>query len=85
MTQQMPGPSRPPSAAPNGGRIVSQQRNTRPGPNQTIEAGYDVAFKTAKGVDGVVFVPEARYTTDNVLAAVRAAANQLDALHEATI
>ena len=85
MTQQMPGASRPPSAAPNGGSITGQVQVTELGPNRTTVPGIRVYFRTAKGQDGSVFVPESQYTQDNALAQARAAANLIDALHNAAI
>lgn len=85
MTQQMPGASRPPSAAANGGQITGQVQVTELGPNRTTVPGIRVYFRTAKGQDGSVFISEAQYTEANALAQARSAANLIDALHGASI
>ena len=85
MGQRMPGMDRPPSSTPNGGSITGQVQTTEIGPGNRPVAGIRVYFKTGKGADGSVFVPEDRYTAANVLAAVRAAANAMDEVHGATI
>lgn len=43
-------------------------------------AGVKVMFQTGQGHTGTVFVPYSRYNTQNVAAAVSAAAAQMDAV-----
>lgn len=82
MTMSQPE-SRPPSAAPNGGRITDQVQTTENDPAGRATRGVRVSFQTGKGQTGSVFVPEGRYTYDNVVAAVREAANRIDGIHGA--
>jgi hypothetical protein len=51
----------------------------------TAEAGTRVYFTTAKGNRGSVFVPRDAFTTDNVFAAVKERAQQMDAIHGAVV
>lgn len=83
MTQQMP-PSRPPSGGSNGGRITDQVQTTEVDAQGRVVRGYRVSFQTGKGALGSVFVPESQYLPANVIAAVTAAANQLDQVHGAS-
>ena len=80
-----PPSSRPPSSSPNGGAITGQQQVTELGPNRTTVAGVRIYFKTAKGQEGSVFLPESQYSTANAIAAARAAANALDEVFGAGI
>ncbi len=81
----MPSMSRPASAKPNGGIIIGQQQTIELGPNRTPVPGIRVSFRTAKGQDGSVFVPESIYSAASAVAAATTAANEIDAAHGATI
>ena len=82
MTQPMP-PSRPPSGGTNGGQVTGQQQTTEVDAQGRVVRGYRISFRTGKGAEGSVFVPESQYVPSNVLAAVKDAANQLDQVHGA--
>lgn len=82
MTQQMP--SRPPSGAPNGGEVTSQTPTVETAPDGQLVRGVRITFRTGKGAMGSVFVPDAMYTPDNVIATIRDAANRLDQVHGAS-
>lgn len=60
--------------------VDSQVERTRVTPANNTEDGYDIAFHTGQGHYGTVFVPKARYTVENVAAAVQAQADKLDAI-----
>lgn len=64
--------------------VTSQSQRTKVMDNNNLVDGYDVYFTTAGGHAGSVFVPMARYTTDNVAAAVAAQAELLDAVGNLT-
>ncbi len=48
-------------------------------------SGWNIMFKTAKGQDGSVFVPQSSYTMANVHAAVRAMAAEMDSVLGSTV
>jgi hypothetical protein len=81
MTQQMP--SRPPSGAPNGGEVLAQTPTVETTPDGQLARGVRINFRTGKGALGSVFVPDAMYSPENVLAYVREVANRLDQVHGA--
>ena len=85
MSMPQPPMSRPPSAAPNGGKITDQVADTVIDPRGQAVRGYQVHFRTAKGRLGSVFVAEADYNPANVVAAARQMANMMDEVHEAAI
>lgn len=85
MAINQPPQGRPPSSAPNGGKITAQVHTTEIGPDNRPVRGVRVSFITGKQNKGSVFVPETEYQDANVIAAVRAAANRMDALHNADI
>lgn len=60
--------------------VQSQQQRTRVNTAGQVEDGYQVTFLTGDGHTGSVFVPMAKYTVDNVRAAVQAGANLLDSV-----
>lgn len=83
MAINQPPQSRPPSGAPNGGKIVSQTSTTENGPDGKPTRGTRVTFRTGADQIGSVFIPDSEYQEAGVLATVRAAANRIDALHNA--
>ena len=85
MSQNPPGMPRPPSSAPNGGEITSQVQTTEVYAGGRPVPGVRVYFRTGKGQDGSVFIPESQYAPPNVIATVRDAANAMDAVHRAAI
>lgn len=69
------------NVAPSSGWNVTGQRETVQVVNGTVVNGVTVDFLTGNGVLGSVFVPNERYTTENVRAAVMARARMLDDVH----
>lgn len=59
--------------------VTNQVEQTQVIGNQPTR-GVQVYYTTGKGNSGSVFVPYNTYTTDNVRAAVQAAASQMDAV-----
>lgn len=70
--------SRPPSAQGTGWTVTAQQETSEVGPSGRVESGYRIAFTTAKGVQGTVFVARSQYNPDNVRAQLAAHAAELD-------
>lgn len=66
--------------APAAWQVDSQVERTRATPANTVEEGYDIAFRTAQGHSGTVFVPRSRYNVENVAAAIQEQADKLDAV-----
>lgn len=66
--------------APKRWTVTGQTPRERIDPTGNVVSGYDVAFATAAGHVGTVFVPMARYRPDLVAADVDALAVQLDAV-----
>lgn len=85
MSQRMPAVSRPPSGAPNGGKITGQQRTVEVVGSGLAVPGVRVQFSTGKGNTGSVFLPETNYSPESAIAAARQAANIIDQVHEADI
>jgi len=85
VSQNAPGMPRPPSNGPNGGRITDQVQTTEVYAGGRPTQGVRVYFKTGKGRDGSVFIPDAQYNPANVIATASKAANDIDALHDARI
>lgn len=81
----MPAMPRPPSSQPNGGTITDQVQTTEVYAGGRPVPGVRVYFTTGKGAKSSVFIPEAQYAAPNVIATVRAAANEIDQVHGASI
>lgn len=60
--------------------VESQTPATRALATGQVAEGYDIAFLTGQGHAGMVFVPNPKYTVDNVRAAIQAQADLLDAV-----
>lgn len=71
-------PLRPPVAGQVTWTVDSQTRTVGKGPDGKLTSGYEIAFTTRGGVQGVVFVPASLYTVANVQAAIGAHALELD-------
>ena len=67
-----------PDAQAKGWTVVGQTETLRPDPAGHVVSGVEVRFRTAKGVEGSVFVPKQFYNVTNVRAAVAAAAQEMD-------
>lgn len=67
-------------ATPSAWSVTAQSPRTVATATGGVVDGYDVAFTTAEGHSGTVFVPAARYNPANVKAAVQAEADKLDAV-----
>jgi len=76
--------SRPPSAPVTGWRVTDQVQTTDVDAQGRPVRGMRVSFQTGAGVTSSVFVPENRYTPDNVRATIAAAATQIDQVHKLT-
>lgn len=72
-----------PSAAPQWA-VDSQTPRTRANATGTVEDGYDIAFSTAAGHNGVVWVPKSRYNPASVQAILQAEADQVDSIGQLT-
>jgi hypothetical protein len=59
-------------------RVESQTPRTRADSTGNVADGFDIAFQTGDGHTGTVFVPQSRYTADNVRAIIQAQANLMD-------
>lgn len=74
--------NRPPIGQPNapttGWRVIGQQPWQELGPDQRVQQGVKVSFVTGGGVAHSVFIPQDRYTPDNVRGQIAALAVQLD-------
>lgn len=64
--------------------ITGQSPRTNVTATGGLEDGYTVLFVTGNGHPGSVFLPMARYTTDNVRQAVQQRADLLDAVGNLT-
>lgn len=60
--------------------VDSQAQRTKADASGNVRDGYDVAFHTAQGHYGTVFVPNERYTVENVAQLVQVEANKLDSV-----
>lgn len=76
MAQRMPG--RPPSGQVSGWKVDSQTQVVEADVRGAAVRGVRVYFTTAGGHAGSVFVTEARYTPDNVRAAITEQAVRMD-------
>jgi hypothetical protein len=77
-------PQSSPNAPSTGWSVEYQQETVDLGPDGRAVQGVKVGFVTGKGVHASVFLSKARYTPDNVRAAIAAAAAQIDAVHTLT-
>jgi hypothetical protein len=59
-------------------RVDAQVQRTKVNALGGLEDGFDISFTTGQGHNGSVFVPQARYNTANVKAAVAEAAALMD-------
>lgn len=64
--------------------VDSQVQRTKADNAGNITEGYEVNFHTRAGHYGTVFVPMARYTPDNVIAAIEAQATVVDSVGQLT-
>lgn len=83
MASNPPGQTKP-NAPITGWIIEHQQETVGLGPDGRAIDGWRVNFVTGLGVHGSVFIVKARYSVDNVRAAVAAAAAEIDAVHKLT-
>jgi hypothetical protein len=74
-------PSRPPSAPATGWEITDQVQATDVDAKGVPARGMRVYFRTGKGVTSNVFVPDSRYSVENVQAAVASKAAEIDQVH----
>lgn len=66
--------------APVGWTVLSQNENSQVTPDGRVETGVTVRFQTDAGTVASVFVPDYRYTPENVRAAIAARAEALGAV-----
>lgn len=64
--------------APPAWVITAQMETTDVGPQGTYVSGVKVTFRTAAGVMGSVFVPQADYTVDRIRALINERAAVMD-------
>jgi len=64
--------------------VVSQSPRNRADATGNVVAGYDIAFVSAGGHPGTVFVPSSQYTATNVKAIIDPVAAELDAVGRLT-
>jgi hypothetical protein len=64
--------------------VDSQTPRTRANATGTVEDGYDIAFHTADGHNGLVFVPKSKYTPAAVSAVIDQAAADVDTIGSLT-
>ena len=64
--------------------VDSQNQRTMVTAGNQIVDGYEVAFHTGQGHVGTVFVPDTKYTPDNVKAMIQARADLLDSVGQLT-
>lgn len=69
-----------PAAAPHW-RVIASQEQQAPGAAGTYTKGRMIFFQLDSGPSGSVFVPATELNTDNVRAAINAAAATLAAVH----
>jgi hypothetical protein len=77
-------PQTGPNAPQTGWSVTSQQETLDLGADGRAIQGVRIFYLTAKGNHGSVFIPKARYSLDNVKAAVASAAAQMDQIHGLT-
>lgn len=73
-----------PNTRPAQWAVDSQTPRTRANATGTIEDGYDIAFSTAAGHNGVVYVPKSKYTPASVSAILQAEADKVDSIGSLT-
>ena len=73
-----------PNAPQTGWAVEYQQETIGIGPDGKATEGVKVGFVSGLGNHGSVFIPRARYSTDNVKAELADAAAQMDAVHKLT-
>lgn len=77
--------NRPPTRGPQvTWSIVSQAETYGQDAAGNYVEGMKVSFQTPSGVQSSVFVPKARYTPDNVRAAIAQAVATIEAVHAST-
>lgn len=64
--------------------VDSQTPRTRANSTGTVEDGYDIAFSTSSGHNGVIFVPKSKYTPAAVRELLQAEADKVDAIGQLT-
>jgi hypothetical protein len=64
--------------------IVGQQATTGQDAAGDYQKGVDVTFQLATGTTGTVFIPQIKYTPENVAVAVTKAARHLNAVDNLT-
>jgi hypothetical protein len=67
--------------APSSGWTITGQRETVQVENGVVVNGVTIDFLTGNGVQGSVFVPNARYTTEYARTQIMARAQMLDDVH----
>ncbi len=67
--------------APSSGWNVTGQRETVQVNNGQVVNGVTIDFLTGNGVQGSVFIPNERYTTEYARTQIAARAAMLDAVH----
>lgn len=77
-------PQTAPNAPQTGWAVEYQQETIDLGADGRAVQGVKVGYVTSKGNHGSVFIDKARYSPDNVKAAIAAAAAQMDAIHALT-
>lgn len=70
----------PPPAPSSGWTVTAQTPTQGLGPAGHFVPGMNVSFITGAGIEGTVFVPQLRYSPENVAAAIAAQAAGLDAV-----
>ncbi len=60
--------------------VTSQQERTMPGPDGRLVSGVVVAFRTAVGNNGTVFIPDATYSPNEAARKVGERAAVMDAV-----
>ena len=73
-----PGGTIVPNAGPLGVSDISQMETVGMNPQGRPVPGYQVSFRSSRGVLGSVFVPKDRYSVLNVRAAIADHARELD-------
>ena len=72
------------NAPQSGWSIEYQQETVELGPDGRAVAGVKIGYVTGLGVHASVFVPKAKYTPENVKAAIADAAYRVDQVHKLT-
>jgi hypothetical protein len=61
-------------------KVTGQTERDQIQPGSAPVKGVQIYYQTSKGVTGSIWVPYSQYTTENVRAAIQAAASQMDAV-----